>query len=200
MRPPESALILPDFRPTEHLAPGVNARYNVALAPLNKPTTAIMSLIQCPDCNSKVSDEARACPSCGRPIKESSSERAPLSSVFSLISAAALLAFVWGVSNTVATFQHWSFKLILVWGAVLAVGFIIWAGQGLPKSLRFHLIGNPTLSMVGGVAGCVIAAVALAFTLNSTLEQDKTARGQLEILKRIETDISQLQRILAPNR
>ena len=29
-----------------------------------------MALINCPECNSQVSDKARECPECGHPIKE----------------------------------------------------------------------------------------------------------------------------------
>ncbi|MGY6237041.1 zinc ribbon domain-containing protein (plasmid) [Burkholderia ambifaria] len=36
--------------------------------PLLKPTGNIMALINCPECKTSVSDQARACPSCGYPI------------------------------------------------------------------------------------------------------------------------------------
>lgn len=121
-------------------------------------------------------------------------DRAPLSSVFAFIAAAALLAFIYGVMQTVSTFQHWSFQLILGWGAALALALILWAWRVFPP--HAHLIGNPTLSMVGGVAGGVIAAVALAFSLNSAIDQEKSLRAQTaimqqqaETLKRIEAEL-----------
>ena len=154
-----------------------------------------MPLIQCPDCPAKVSDKATACPACGRPLKH---DHAPLSSVFSFVAAVSLLAFIWGVTKTVSTFQHWSFRFILIWGVMLAIGLIIWAARELPKPFNKHLIGNPTLSMVGGVAGGVIAAVALAFTLNSALDQEKVVKQQLDVLKRIEAKLTQLQQTLPP--
>jgi hypothetical protein len=127
-------------------------------------------------------------------------DRAPLSSVFAFIAAAALLAFIYGVTQTITGFQHWSFQLILWWGGALAVALILWAWRAFPP--RAHLIGNPTLSMVGGVAGGVIAAVALAFSLNSAIDQEKSLhvqsalmQQQADTLKRIEAELIQMRTV-----
>lgn len=86
---------------------------------------------------------------------------------------------------------------------MLAAGLVIWALRGFPKPLKVHWIGNPTLSMVGGVAGSVISAVALSFTLNAFLEQSKTftaqaqaAEEQAATLKQIQSELTQIRRAL----
>ena len=123
---------------------------------------------------------------------------APFSSIFAFIAAAALLAFIYGVTQTVAEFCLWRFQFILWWGGALAVALILWAWRVIPP--RAHVIGNPTLSMVGGVAGGVIAAVALAFSFNSAIDQEKSLRvqpalmqQQADTLKRIESEMIQMR-------
>jgi hypothetical protein len=116
-------------------------------------------------------------------------ERAPLSSPFALISGLVLLVFMGGTCWTAWRTVTWSLAAILVWGVMFAAGLILWSFRPWIR----HLIGSPTLSMVGGVSGAIITAVTLVFALNSSIDQDKTVkdqtelmREQLETLKRIE--------------
>lgn len=138
------------------------------------------------------------------PNQQSLMNRAPLSSIFSLLAGATLLIFVVSVYR-LAPPQHWTFYFILGWAVMLAAGLIIWAGRGIPKRFRIHWIGNPTLSMVGGVAGSVISAVALSFTLNAFLDQAKTLKVQTETatqqaatLRQIQSELIQIRQALVP--
>jgi len=57
--------------------------------------------------------------------------------------------------------------------------------------------------MVGGVAGTVISAVALSFTLNAFIEQNKIGHAQADVvaqqqatLSRIESELIQIRKAL----
>ncbi len=133
--------------------------------------------------------------------------RARYSSWFSIIVSLALLAFVWGVTQTVPKFRHWSFILILILAGILAASLIAWAiREWSPRRTDLNLIGFETLGMVGGVAVAVIAAVTLSLALNSALDQQESLRiqtGLLErqaiALERIDTELQLLRRSAPTN-
>jgi cell shape-determining protein MreC len=125
--------------------------------------------------------------------------RAVLSSIFAFIVAVTLIVFVLGVSKT-TSFQHWSLTLIVVWAILLALGMVLWASRDWTG---VHLVGNPTLGMIAGVSGGIIAAVALAFSLNSTLaqeqtleEQTKVMESQLQAMRNMEAELARIREAL----
>jgi hypothetical protein len=118
------------------------------------------------------------------------SGRAPLSSVFALIGAIALLTFVIAVTPQDASSHE---ILILVWAAGLAVALLIWAARALPGKVGVHWIGHPTLGMIAGVSGGTIAAVALVLSLQSGREQEKLLRKQLEALTQLESKLESIR-------
>jgi len=111
----------------------------------------------------------------------SENDRAPVSSGFAAIAGLTVAGFVWGVWAAGPPLEHWSHGLMLVWAAMLAVGLLIWAAR---PYAGIHWIGNPTLSMVAGVSGGAIAAVALAFTLSSGVEQTRVLKTQAATLEK----------------
>lgn len=108
----------------------------------------------------------------------SRNDRAPVSSVFAAVAGVTVVAFVWGVWVSGPPLRHWSHWVMLIWAGMLGVGLLIWAGRALPGRAGIHWIGNPTLSMVAGVSGGAIAAVALAFALSSSVEQTEAIKAQ----------------------
>jgi hypothetical protein len=118
--------------------------------------------------------------------EKKSSERAPLSSLFALLGAAALLSFVALVWPDQTSLPE---KIIYVWAGGLALGLVIWSGRALPGRFSIHWIGNPTLGMVAGVSGGTIAAVALSMTLQSSQNQEATLAAQNTILSSIDENL-----------
>jgi cyanate permease len=80
-----------------------------------------------------------------------------MSSVFAFVSGVILLGFIVGALLNVQAAVTWPLGLVLGWGAMFAVGLILWS----LRNRVGHLIGNPTLSMVGQVSGTIITSVAL---------------------------------------
>jgi hypothetical protein len=114
-------------------------------------------------------------------------DRAVLSSPFALVSGIVLLVFIVGEllafshgrSGHNSVIGNWPLLGVLLWGVMCAFGLVIWS---LRTVFGFHWIGNPTLSMVGGVSGVILTAVALAFALEGEGSQDEVSKEQTAIL------------------
>jgi hypothetical protein len=57
----------------------------------------------------------------------------------------------------------WNLELCLfIWAGLFSVGLFLW---GLQQIVGWRLIGHPTLEMVGGVSGTILAAVTFLLLL-----------------------------------
>jgi hypothetical protein len=118
---------------------------------------------------------------------EDKSNRAPLSSPAALVSGLILLAFLFGEWASFVNGQKtpdaplptWPLIVILAWGAMFAVGLVIWSFRDW---FGIHWIGNPTLAVIGGVSGAIVTAVTLALTLQGGAGQERAAQQQLHVL------------------
>ena len=124
------------------------------------------------------------------------SGRAVFSSLFAAAAAIAVALFTFGVTPKFAELS-WALCVVVVWSYALSASLLVWAARDW---FHIHWVGNPTLAMVAGASGTALAAVALAFSLNSSVEQDKKLQEQnrvlgeqLEALKRIEAQLTKLQ-------
>ena len=110
-------------------------------------------------------------------------KRAPLSSPAALVSGLILLAFLFGECRSFvlsrSTPDAWPLYVIFAWGAMFSIGLVIWSFRGW---FRIHWIGNPTLTVIGGVSGAIITAVTLAIALQLGASQDRVAQSQLSVL------------------
>lgn len=82
-----------------------------------------MPLITCPDCNHQVSDQAPACPSCGRPISQKPTTIEETSKRFKIISLASALLIFLGIILAI-----FSFKTNDPYGNLIASGIIALIG------------------------------------------------------------------------
>ncbi len=133
--------------------------------------------------------------------KVSSSGRAAFSSSLAVIAAVAIAVFTSGVAPLSEFLElSWSLRLVVAWSYVLSLALLAWA---LREWTGIRWIGHPTLSLVAGVSATSIAAIALAFTLSSSKDQEKKLaeqsnllNKQLQTMKSIEKNLQTLNESL----
>ena len=94
-----------------------------------------MSLLKCPDCRSSVSDQAPACPQCGRPFAREASARRPAQVIEK-------------------TRKGWKALRALGWLLIL-LGIILMRSGRVPHDLRRAPVG---LWIVGAGIACIITS------------------------------------------